>query len=354
MKHSFLIFLWLGLPIAALKINRHDHGNGEAHFNVFHNVCVEVGEDDRSFIYTSPKTSIEPAPQAEFGTWGSKKYKGGMLWNAPGKQMSQAEWDQASSSLEPPTMVFSIPMNPNHAFYDGLLSLYPTFDSDDPFKQVWLPHDPDCKSHGCIWTQAFYDLKGKQISSANFLNAKSRKCFETIYVPRLSYYRPRYKGTLGLVPSQNISAMMRDKLTSKFGSSPAKYVLLYGHEDGNARRWNNIGEVDTALQSKGHTTRYLKGFAGLTVADQCETVWNADVIVMPHGGQEGNLVCARAGTKIFSSSCDPNVEWIRHADDFRKAMEFDYKFENPASCKTHQGRENFLIPLEKVEAFIAK
>jgi len=328
----------------------------DSHFNVFHNVCVEPSKNSASLIHSSPNSVFEPAPHAEFGTWAGspKHYSGGMLWNLPGKKMSQAEWDEASAGegVEPATMLFSIPNNnPNHEFYDGLLSLYPTFDSEDAFTQVWLPQDPDCRTHGCLWAKTFYDVKGKQ--HVKFLDAKSTRCFEKVYVPRLSYYRPRAKGTLAVVPSHNVSVLIRDQLTSKFGKFPEKYALLYGHEDGVARRWQNIGEVNMFLQNRGHKTRYLKRFTELSLDEQCQAVWHADVIVMPHGGQEGNLVCARAGTKIISASCSKNVEWIRLAPDFREAMGLQYMYHVPETCgKKSKGRENFPLPTEQVEAWI--
>merc|ERR1712039_280815 len=100
----------------------------------------------------------------------------------------------------------------------------------------------------------------------------------------------------------DIANFMRRYLNGWVGS-PKNNVLVYGHQTTRKRHWVNAASFACLLERAGVAVEFVRDMASFSVQAQCELFFHAGWIVSAHGGQMGNVICARSGTVIVELAC---------------------------------------------------
>lgn len=238
--------------------------------------------------------------------------------------------------------------NPNHQLWDILFSLFPIGYVDVlPFTH-WATPFSTCDYWMCDKISQLFSVlghKGIQQNSRT-LSQNEQICFKEVWVPKLAAYRHER-----IAPANFDEKLpeFRQKLVENF-SSPTNAVLVYGREDARYRRWINAESVARRLANTSSLkVHYVPQMGSMPPAKQCNTFWNARVIIFPHGGHSANLICSRSGTKVLEMACAKTVGWFQGAVRFHKAMGFDYTYHQvpPSHCSETGEPDkdwNFLTP----------
>ena len=157
---------------------------------------------------------------------------------------------------------------------------------------------------------------------------KHATCFETLHIPQHLRYRPgRWPMDVPFPQKyQKINLDIRSHLIGDF-EAPKKNILFFSHEDSHRRHWKNAQDIAHRLrleQAYHFEIILMKGFADIAVRRQCELFYDADVIVMVHGAQAVNVICARPHTAILEFACDYFGCNGESKESFLKPMGFEY------------------------------
>jgi hypothetical protein len=295
------------------------------HLNEFHNVCVEQVTGKSSFTGSlhwlvllngtqEDRVRSEQCIESLEPNWNGDGKDCGMSGFFPSYRSAQdvSSWPWVSE----PTAAVAFPStNPGHFVSDVLWTLTPRFSETDPFTQTYLADDPGCERWQCWVTQVYYKLKTRRPS--RILRATGPTCFKTLYIPQLT----RWRWQPDDVPNFEVLTSLRTALAAGFGP-PKDNVLIYTHEDGIGRQWSNSAEFQQFLEEKGYHVNRITSFSALRPEQQCQAFYDAKVILVPHGGQMGNLLCARNGTRSIEMTCDEGLGWFTTAIKYQAVMGF--------------------------------
>lgn len=202
--------------------------------------------------------------------------------------------------------------NPGHQSFDALLTLLPIIFPQrevTPFRVI-VHQAPDCPDSewicGLLRKIGFFEEHPLLP-----VNSTRMACFENLIIPKWGMPRESH------VP-KNYLMHLRQTLHDKFAFAPIpanrpKQLLLYAHEtislDTNAQRriWKDMGQIagHSEVQRLFPSIQFVQDFAAMTIHEQGLAFYEADLIVMPHGGQMGNIVFARKGSVVIEATCYP-------------------------------------------------
>lgn len=203
-----------------------------------------------------------------------------------------------------PTVLLTAPANnPSHQYWDVLVNLFQLFHARTvPFTHWIAPSLPStcwmCSFLDVLWKTL--DVQVEEIAARFSTNTTHAICFHQLWIPRFSKLRAESHAT---VPNaKEVNTRLRSRLTEKF-SDPSHTTLIYSHQDSIHRQWKNAEAEAARLSAEGVAVWYIRNMSALTFEEQCRAFWDADNIIFPHGGHEGNLLCARAGTRVVEMAC---------------------------------------------------
>jgi len=235
-------------------------------------------------------------------------------------------YSRADRWVNMPSLLLTGPRsNPNHQLWDILFSLFPAGNLDSlPFVQ-WMTPYAQCNYWMCDKVDYLFDALGHPdaVQYNALIIDKGPICFKEVWVPNFAMYRNEFK-----VPSNYANALLafRSRLTQDF-VSPTDCILIYGRADARYRHWANAASVSqTLIKTSGKNVNYVSQMGTMTPSTQCRTYWDARIILIPHGGHAGNLICARPGTKVLEISCAKNIGWFQNAKHFHSAMGLSYRY----------------------------
>ena len=281
----------------------------------YENACVDRGEGLKSDLTgeLSIRYVDSERRRLKAGQWVQ------MATKANNRSISE-RWVNSSSLL-----LTGPRSNPGHQLWDVLFSLFPAGNVDVlPFVQ-WITPYTKCNYWMCDKVEHLFDALGHSgvVHFNDLIIDKGPVCFEEVWVPNFAMYRNE-----NMVPSNfaKVLSAFRNRLTQHF-ASPTNDVLIYGRADARYRRWVNAESISQTLnESIGVSVNYVSQMGALTHTAQCRTFWDARIIIFPHGGHAGNLICARPGTKVFEMSCAQNIGWFQNGKHFHSAMGLSYKY----------------------------
>ncbi|KAH9261128.1 hypothetical protein BASA81_000832 [Batrachochytrium salamandrivorans] len=306
-------------------------GDHSAH--LLHDVCLTLNVDSikqvqRGLMYFDPQNAhgkrCVPCPNPiEFKNWG--EHACGVMWNHQINARSLADFQQCyegnadfiakiGQRQTPPKlataglMYRNLPVlelsfahsNPGHQCFDSLLSLLPIlFNGDDDEFQIIVHQNPTCPD--TEWLCALLRQVGL-FDKHKLLPYNTAKipCFANLIVPKWGIARDTIIPPYLLVKLQFI-------LHTKFHFPvPAKNtVLMYAHDtmsvevNQHRRSWQDMQLAANSMIN----VHVVKDFAAMTVYEQGDAFFQAQIVIMPHGGQFGNAVFSRPGTIMIELGC---------------------------------------------------
>ena len=228
------------------------------------------------------------------------------------------------------------PFNVGHQLFDALWTVFPllTATALPRYHAVYIPWDPTCVKWLCTVLQAIHRIKygaNLPVVGAGVGEKKEEvRCFDELLLPHFSWYRPGYNNA-HLLPMDN-AVLLRQELTKDFPLRSLKQlrdrkrtprIALYDHTSSKYRHWLNMGEVQNDLLARLPSVEpvYYANFGALSYVEQCRAFYDADVLLMTHGGQMANTVCARPGVKIIEVDCN----WINMGSHLGRAKRYHYE-----------------------------
>lgn len=214
-----------------------------------------------------------------------------------------------------PTLLLSFAhKNPGHQLWDSLYSLIPlilhwTQHGDLSMRRVVVHQSENCPEEE--WLCSILRKLGV-ITDSNLvpLFTGMATCFRTLVVPKWGFSRVT-------VFSSDMLRSFRKLLYEKFDLKPIltnktkPRLLLYAHQSksaevkSNRRTWRKAEDfaVDPKIVN-AFDVHLVHDFSKMTAAEQVREFYEADVVLMPHGGQFGNAFFAKDGTIIIEVSCN--------------------------------------------------
>jgi hypothetical protein len=317
----------------------------------FHQVCLTLNVDSskkvqRGLIYFDPKNSHDkrcvPCPNPiEIQTWGD--HACGLMWshqiNAQGtlrdfrncylenlKFITQIGQRQFPAKDLHGGIYYSNPIltlsyaykNPGHQMYDSIFTLIPLIVNRDklsPHLKVIVQQNPMCPE--TEWFCAVLRKIGF-ITNDNLLPTTSgvADCFESLIVPKWGLSRtvpfsPKLLEDFRMVLFKSFGFPSHEQNDKRGGVSKPK-LLLYAHStksdevQKHRRIWLDMKRTvaENAEVHEKFDVLVVDDFAALSVQKQAEVFQQADIVIMPHGGQLGNAMFSNPRTIIIELSCN--------------------------------------------------
>ena len=318
-------------------------GNDYAAY-VFHEVCMTFNTDSskkvqRGLIYFDPrnqhpKRCVACPNPIEMQRWGD--HACGLMWNHQINAQSLGDYatcyrdniqfettigQRQVPGIEVKGGIFhSAPVlalsfahkNPGHQMFDSIFSLIPLILS---YKRSGLPppllavhQNPSCPNDE--WFCAILRRIGLvQDDRLIPIVDGYTSCFRDLITIKWGMAR-------NLPMQPEMLQGFRDVLLDSFGLDKASVatgsnLLLYAHDtksvevNQHRRRWLRMREdIESSERLRAsYQLRVVDDFAKLTTEEQARSFYEADVVAMPHGGQFGNALFARKGTRFIEIVC---------------------------------------------------
>ena len=245
---------------------------------------------------------------------------------------------------EPTLFLVGFHANPGHQFYDVLWSLYSAHAASAvPYTHIVVAHDSaECSQWLCGGRvlEALHARHSPRVQMRG-LPPGEVECYSQLYLPQFVKYRPgglraahRTHTARTTNPSPAVNGALHLALTRELHrlEPPARSLLVYGHGEGKTRHWTNAQAVAAQLTARGaRGVRYVHSLSALSFREQCRAFWDADTIVMAHGGQTAHTLCARPGTRVVEMACD-FFGWLSSAGGYVRSMQLDYRACLPQGC----------------------
>ena len=201
--------------------------------------------------------------------------------------------------------------NPGHQLFDSILTLLPVLlaHADHVVDHVVIHQGEGCPEHE--WICAILTRLGmfRKPGAVLPLFPGTVSCFERVVVPRYALGR---MSSPTKYFSRHALALLQARLKESFGlvAAPARAprLLVYAHATLSKeamvfrRAWLDLNSSVAAVAG-AFDVRVVDDFAALPVLEQARAFHEADLVVMPHGGQFGNAIFARAGSVLVELSC---------------------------------------------------
>ena len=313
----------------------------------FHEVCATLNIDSskrvqRGLVYFDPLNShplrCVPCPNPiEKQTWGD--HACGLMWihqiNARSIEDFQscyrqnlkfiAEIDQRQQHVQEYTgglfyeetvlLVSFARKNPGHQMFDSLFTMMPLLvRNEKPYSWVIVHQDPLCPENE--WFCAIMRRLGA-IQDYQLLPVFNShiSCFKNIIIPKWGISRSvAYPDAMVQEFRRKLQRGFNLEKTNGLEENPKtkRKLLLYAHDtksvevNQHRRIWLDMRKSVAQNESvqDEFAIQIVDDFAQLSTDDQAKAFFEADVVVMPHGGQFGNAMFARAGTIFLEIVCN--------------------------------------------------
>lgn len=325
------------------------------------NVCIQprVDREKQTLMYYEPSSALgkqrsacTSAARCEHASTDSDFRACKVLWVDGARFFDEAEMKRCIGPSPPlcergrPVLFLTAPpFNIGHQLFDAMWTIFPLLESAalPLYRAVFIPWDLGCTQWLCTMLQALHRIKfnaplpvvgaaahrpgvAHGVAALRGQRRRARDgalatelepsvvCFEDLLVPHFSHYRPGYGRQSRL--SMDSAVLLRRELTKSFPRRTLKQVrlgkrkgrvALYAHTSSKYRHWLDMEGVKEALLARGGLDVELyPSFGRMTYAEQCRAFYDADVLLMTHGGQMANTVCVRPGARIVEVDCN----WI--------------------------------------------
>eukprot|EP00514_Thraustochytrium_sp_LLF1b_P006412 CAMPEP_0184540254 /NCGR_PEP_ID=MMETSP0198_2-20121128/18552_1 /TAXON_ID=1112570 /ORGANISM="Thraustochytrium sp., Strain LLF1b" /LENGTH=625 /DNA_ID=CAMNT_0026933805 /DNA_START=83 /DNA_END=1960 /DNA_ORIENTATION=- len=272
--------------------------------------------------------------------------------------------------------------NPGHQLWDSLSSIIPILMSSEAHKKkyfgkVAVHQTPDCPDS--VWICSILRKYGSFGTSDKNLIPMfdgALTCFSELIVPiqgwnhdnshstprMISWLRETLMATYQLMedplPSGNVEEIIADIAhlpTLEVASSWRKRkLLLYAHntkgEAGHRRTWLNLAEfqADVSKRAPQFEPTVVEDFGKLSIQDQADAFNQADVILMPHGGQFGNIVFVRPNSVVIEFSCG-GYSHLGLLGTMASSIGILHVILEPCDCESRSDSANFNFNLMDLE-----
>ncbi|GBG26585.1 Hypothetical Protein FCC1311_028062 [Hondaea fermentalgiana] len=308
---------------------------------------------------------------------------------APGSRKDPRSGDlRAAVYYTRPVLILNyVGRNPGHQLWDTLFSLVPILMSQEAhgvryFDYVISHETPLCEES--IWLCNILRRLGlirpldEDPSRTNLLPFFKHvlPCFSHAIVPisgwnhenrfssrkMLSWLQERMRQSFELeLPARNpdaTSRMLRNVLGAlshkqEVQEPGERYTLtVYSHhtigEAGQRRAWLDIDVFSAAVAERLPFVDVtdVRDFAQLSIEGQARTFHEADIIVMPHGGQFGNSIFVRPETIVIEITCG-SYSNLGTGGTFAPAAGFHHLIQMPCHCTSRTDYGNFDYALDR-------
>ena len=316
--------------------------------NVVRDICIKLDPSSKGnpaiAFYGNSSTPTDKERSAV--QWAAKWSKFGMNGIVVAKPPMAAS--KCTEERQRHLLVDISPKNPNRALFDKVASLLPL--------QGWrrdrvlrLPVGATCKTTWGGWVLSAGGMANLCGPRYGWTNISGCVCFKELHIPMYTAFRPPKEANLGVpvvsdhqqATKKSMFAQLHDRLVNGMAPPPGRpWGLIYAHKSTPRRNWENVDSFVDFIRAQGiNHFSIVHDLVQFPPREQCALFYNASWIVMPHGGQEANVICCRPGTFIVQLACPAsvnlNVKWLSVARSFRQELELHYTY-IPATCNRSQ------------------
>mmetsp|Transcript_11950 Transcript_11950/g.22031 ORF Transcript_11950/g.22031 Transcript_11950/m.22031 type:complete len:624 (+) Transcript_11950:488-2359(+) len=276
---------------------------------------------------------------------------------------------------EPTLLLQYTKNNPGHQLWDSLWSIITIIRSQEVHNIQYHKHVISHQTWDCpnnVWICSVLRKLGV-IKEDNLLQVYPGvlTCFKQLTVPIQGWNHGNEHTHLDMTPWFTKRVQEAFKLTNKPAKTESEYrdmldnildkrgskryqIALYAHntkgEAGYRRAWLNINDTIKSLneQVDSLAVQYIQDFGKVSVEEQARTFYEADIIVMPHGGQFGNSIFIRENTIVVELTCGGYSHLAGNHGAFAKAAKFYHIVETPKSCTKSNDAGNFEYNVEDI------